>query len=88
MSNPHDRLRRLEAAMPPPATDAPFDATTFSDDEIRTMEAVASRYPPDAFRRGGGLSALSDDDLDALAGIAERIKASRDDGEEATTATR
>ena len=86
MITPHDRLRRLETAIPPPAPAAPLELDVFSHDEVRTMTAVAGRNP--TFGRGGGLADLSDDDLAALAGIAARVKASRRDGGVMTEVTR
>ena len=72
------RIERAAERLPTPATALPFDMNVFTADEIRTMEAVASRYPAGTFGRGGGIADLSDDDLEALAGIAERVKARRD----------
>jgi len=85
MTTPHDRLRRLEAAMPAPATDARLDLDVFTPGEIRTMEAVAARHPAGAFGRGGGLADLSDDDVAALAAIAARVKTRREEQEATTT---
>ena len=79
------RLERATQRVPTPATDPPFDPDVFTDDEVQTMEAVARRYPAGTFGRGGGLSALSDDDLADLTAIAERLERRRGGGEEATT---
>jgi len=58
-------------------TDPTFDPSLFTDDEVGVMTAIAERNP--AFGRGTGIADLSDDDLEALAGIAERVKASREE---------
>jgi len=73
------RLERAAERVPAPATDARLDLDVFSADEIRTMEAIAARYPAGTVGRGGGLSALSDDDLADLTHIAERVRASREE---------
>ena len=71
------RLARASERVPAPATDAPFDPDLFTPGEIKVMTAIAERSP--SFGRGTGIADLSDDDLEALAGIAERVKASREE---------
>jgi len=87
MSSPDDRLRRLEASIPTPATDPPFDPDVFTDAEIGVMEQIASNYPAGTFGRGGGIEALSDADLDVVTAIAVRVEARRAGGEEAAIET-
>jgi len=77
------RLERAAERVPTTAPDARLDLAVFTADEVETMKEIAGRYPSDALRRGGGLSAFTDDDIDALAVIAERVRAVRDGGEEA-----
>ena len=80
------RIERAAERLPAPATALPFDMNVFTAAEVAMMTAIAGHYPAGTFGRGGDLSILSEDDLEALAGIAARVKARRD-GQEAPIET-